>query len=174
MRLAVLSIAVLAVLAAACGKKEPGYFRDRAKGFSVVFPHDWEIKTDGLIGGTVVQALSPLEERGDLFRENVNISVENLSKDVGLRYYREMTFENIAKALGEFREIERNEFTLDGRKAVMTVFTHRAGALRLKVLLCLVVDRHRGYVLVCTATEKTYPALRESFFKIMRSLKLEG
>ncbi|MCU0846092.1 MAG: hypothetical protein MUC76_14350, partial [Spirochaetes bacterium] len=56
MRLAVLSIAVLAVLAAACGKKEPGYFRDRAKGFSVVFPHDWEIKTDGLIGGTVVQA----------------------------------------------------------------------------------------------------------------------
>ena len=67
-----------------------------------------------------------------------------------------------------------NEFTLDGRKAVMTVFTHRAGALRLKVLLCLVVDRHRGYVLVCTATEKTYPALRESFFKIMRSLKLEG
>ncbi|HSV96045.1 MAG TPA: hypothetical protein VLM75_03820 [Spirochaetota bacterium] len=170
----VFSIFMLAVFTATCGKKEPGYFRDRAKGFSVVFPDDWEIKTEGLLGATVVQALGPLEEKGDLFRENVNISVENLSKDVGLQYYREMTFDNIAKALSEFRETERTEFTLDGRKAVMTVFTHRAGALRLKVLLCLVVERHRGYVLVCTATEKSYPAFKETFFKIMRSLKLEG
>ncbi len=172
-RQVVLSIAMLAVLAAACGKKEPGYFRDRASGFSVVFPNDWEIKTYGLIGATVVQGLSPLEEKGDVFRENVNISVEKLSKDVGLPYYREITFDNIAKALSEFREIERNDFTLDGRKAVMTVFTHRAGALKLKVMLCLVVERHRGYVLVGTATEQSFPEYKGAFFKIIRSLKIE-
>lgn len=172
-RSALVSFIALAVLAAACGKKEPGYFRDRSKGFSVVFPNDWEIKTEGLLGATVVQALSPLEEKGDLFRENVNVSVEELSKDMGLSYYREITFENIARALGEFREIERNDFTLDGRKAVMTVFTHRSGALRLKVMLCLVVERHRGYVLVGTATEKSFPEYKPVFFRILRSMKLE-
>jgi hypothetical protein len=99
--------------------------------------------------------------------------VEELSKDVGLSYYREITFENIARALGEFREIERNDFTLDGRKAVMTVFTHRSGALRLKVMLCLVVERHRGYVLVGTATEKSFPEYKPVFFRILRSMKLE-
>ena len=173
-RAVVLVLAVSAVLAPACGKKEPGYFRDRARGFSMVFPEDWEIKTEGLLGATVVQALSPLEEKGDPFRENVNISVEDLPKDVGLQYYREMTFDNIAKALSEFRETERTEFRLDGREAVMTVFTHRAGALRLKVMLCLVVERHRGYVLVGTATEKSFPEYKAIFFKIMRGLKLKA
>ncbi|MDI9424173.1 MAG: hypothetical protein QM472_04980 [Spirochaetota bacterium] len=173
-RITLLSLVALAVMAMGCCKKEPGYFRDRSKGFSIVFPDDWEIRTKGLLGATVVQALSPLEEKGDPFRENINVSVEDLSKDVGLSYYREITFENMARALDEFRELERNDFKLDGRKAVMTVFSHRAGALRLKVMLCLVVERHRGYVLVGTATEKSFPEYKPIFFKIIRSMKLEG
>ncbi len=94
----VLVLSVSAVLAPCVREKGTGYFRDRARGFSVVFPEDWEIKTEGFSGhgGT---GLEPLEEKGDPFRENVNISVEDLPKDVGLQYYREMTFDNIAKAL---------------------------------------------------------------------------
>ena len=171
-RSALVSFIALAVLAAACGKKEPGYFRDRSKGFSVVFPNDWEVKTEGLLGATVVQALSPLEEKGVLFRENVNISVEELSKDVGLSYYREITFENIARALGEFREVERNDFTLDGRKAVMTVFTHRSGALRLKVMQPLWSS---GTAATCWWAPPPRRAFRiqAGVFRIPRSMKLE-
>ncbi|HPO46994.1 MAG TPA: hypothetical protein PK875_14500 [Spirochaetota bacterium] len=113
-RITLLPLVALAVMAMGCCKKEPGYFRDRSKGFSIVFPDDWEIRTKGLLGATVVQALSPLEEKGDPFRENINVSVEDLSKDVGLSYYREITFENMARALDEFRELERNHACADG------------------------------------------------------------
>ncbi len=55
----------------------------------------------------------------------------------------------------------------------MTVFTHRR-ARSAQGHAVPGGERHRGYVLVGTATEKSFSGVQGDIFKIMRGLKLKA
>ena len=62
-----------------------GKYTNKEKGFSVTFPKSWETKEG--VAGSVVASLSARESEGDNFRENVNVVIEDLPKEMTSEEY---------------------------------------------------------------------------------------
>ena len=60
--------------------------RYAAKGYTIAFPHKWDVPPSGSATGMV--ALSPQEGAADLFRENVIVVVDDLPEGATLDVYR--------------------------------------------------------------------------------------
>ena len=136
-----LVVALVVVLLPVSALAQSGFVRyeNEGLGFSVNYPGDWEYY-EGLMGTSFI-ALSPMESANDAFRENFNVTIEDLGGySISLDDYYTLGINQLAGAITDFKLIGGGDTVLAGRLAKLVVFTGTQGELELKWL--------QGYVLV--------------------------
>ncbi|MCX8122895.1 MAG: DcrB-related protein [Spirochaetes bacterium] len=159
------------VLLSGCARKEKGRYYNDEYGFSIVFPKYWEIQQKEM--GAVVIALSPEEGSKDDFRENVAITVENMTDNVTLEQYFELSQKNLKNYSKDYKLLYKNTTWLAKKPAMILGFTYSMSGLKLKVLQYYCLNNSKAYVITCTALPHSFGRYEESFLKIVRSFRFE-
>jgi hypothetical protein len=133
--------------------------------YSLQVPFGWEQRT---MGGTILW-LSPQEGPGDLFRENVNVTTENLPSPMTVGQYAVAATRSMAQMLQGFAVLEQGQTVLAGQPAHWMVYNHFMGQ-PLQVLVFFVVRGTTAYVLTCTASPPQFPLFRPRFSQIAATL----
>ena len=166
-----LAATFLAVAGASCKKSEPGRYVNREKGFSIVVPAEWDIEEKKM--NTDMIAVSPGESAEDTFRENFNVLVESLPKEMtldeyymkGMPLFKEFAREFIQHA-GGFEEIDGEKFRYD-------IVSHKMGPLRIKVLQYLYVKGKKGYLITFSAADDKFGNYEPMFKEVAKGFRFE-
>ncbi len=145
-------------------------YEDAAKHFSLLLPQKWEQRKDAM--GAAIIALRPVEGKKDAFRENVNVVVEPLNAKMNSKQYFDASQTVLAKAFSEFHLDKKGHSTIDHHDFYWSIFTHRLGTTRAKVLQYMTVDGTNGYVVTGSALPATFPKFLPQFETIARSLHI--
>jgi serine/threonine-protein kinase len=146
-------------------------YYNKDKGFSINLPSMWEVK-EGFMGTTVL-ALSPQENPSDQFRENINVVVAELPKKVALEDYVQANVTNMSRLLTDFQVHEKGQLILSNTDARWVIYSHRMGTLNIKVLVYVLVQGRRGYVITCSAAPEQFPKYKSKFEEIVQSFKFK-
>lgn len=147
-----------------------GKYVNKEKGFSITFPKNWETKEG--IAGAVVASLSPRESDSDNFRENVNIVIEDLPKDLTSEEYYQAGIVNLRK-VPEFKEEQKGKMSIDGKEAVWLIASHKSSNVSAKMIQYYVIKGKRAYVITGTALADTFGKYKPQFDQIAQSFKAE-
>lgn len=165
------SMMVLILLLSGCSGKEPGRYYNSRDNFSIKFPEEWE-NTEGFMG-TAVISRSLLENNADQFRENVNVVVEQLPREMSLDEYGAAGIQNLPRVITDFQEIENGATTINEHDAKWLMYSGRVGTIRLKCKQFYMVHNKRGYVITCSATPETYDSYKYTFDDVAMSFQFE-
>ncbi len=154
-----------------CSTKDPNRYYNTKHGFSIIFPKDWEIQESFM--GTSVISRSSLENEADQFKENINVVVEKLPKDMGLDEYLELNLSNMYKFLTDFKEIEKGSVELSDNDARWLIYTGQLGQLDMKALVYFTIKGMRAYVITCSSSPNSFEEYKDRFKEIVNSFQLE-
>ncbi len=144
-------------------------FVDKEKRFSITFPKTWNIKEN--VKGAAVMGFSPKENESDTFFENVNVVASQANLDgYDAQKYFQVNYGPLAELEG-FKELERGEITLEGKKAIWIIFTHHTSSLDAKALQYYLVRGTRGYVITGTGLSTSFDKYKPQFEQIARSFR---
>jgi len=146
-------------------------YEDTAKHFSLDLPKQWEQRKDAM--GAAIIALRPAEGKKDTFRENVNVVVEPLSAKMTAKQYFDASQGVLAKAFSEFHLEKKGHSMIDKHDFFWSIFTHRLGTTRAKVLQYMTVDGSNGYVVTGSALPATFPKFLPTFESIAKSVHIK-
>ncbi len=150
---------------------ESSRYYNKEAGFSISFPIDWE-KLEGFMGNVVI-GRSPLEGPTDRFRENVGVTVGDLSRRVTLEQEFQEGITLLAATFTDFKEYERGQLTIDNTEAKWLVYSRRNEQITVKVLMYCFIKGNRGYVIGGTTAPKAFDRYRGQFEEIAKSFKFE-
>lgn len=168
---------ILLILFSGCTQKEApaGYsiYTNSTYGVEINYPSDWE-KTEGFMG-TVVMFKSPLENDSDLFLENINIMVTELSPPIlSIADYKESIQSYLEQYITDYELIEMVDATLANTPAIKVVYTGRLGQSNLMQLQMVTVKNNKSYVISYTAEPDKYEKYLDKAEKVMASFKITG
>lgn len=144
-------------------------FVDKEKGFSITFPKIWNIKEN--VKGAAVMGFSPKESESDTFLENVNVVASQANLDgYDAQKYFQVNYGPLAELEG-FKEVERGETTIEGKKAIWIIFTHHTSSLDAKAVQYYLVRGARGYVITGTGLSTSFDKYKPQFEQIARSFR---
>ncbi len=146
-------------------------YEDSGKRFSISLPKGWEQRQDAM--GAAVIALRPMDNKKDSFRENVNVVVEPLNTKMTAKQYFDASQAVLAKAFTEFHLEKKGHSTIDSHDYYWSIFTHRLGTTRAKVLQYMTVDAKNGFVITGSALPATFPKFLPQFETIAKSFRIK-
>ena len=136
-------------------------YRHAAGGFALPLPDDWE-RLEGPSPGISLVALEP--ERGERFRANLVVTVEELAGGLDLEGWQASTDEHLPGALHGYLLLDREWTELNGRPVIRRLAHHarpETGSITMEQW-ALVVER-RGLTLTASASTLEYDALAAMF-----------
>ncbi len=139
--------------------------RDR---YTIQYPKNWEASEK--VNYVSAIFLSPLENDLDVFRENVNIVIQDLSEtplDGNLAKYTDVAIGQMQNAFKQnLMVVESRPMTLSGLPAYKFVYIGKnPGAPDIKNLHVWTIDGHKAYQI-------SYTAMRESFDKYLPQVRI--
>lgn len=171
MALVIVGLTTLALMAAPANKGKET-FTSREKGFTISLPGGWEQKKD--VMGAVIVAISPLEGPKDIFRENVNVVVEDLATPMSSKDYFNNSVRVLKQLFKDFKLEKQGVAKINNRDFHWSMFTHRLGEVKAKVLQYMVVNGKRAYVITCSATPDAFKHYQARFEESAKSFRFEG
>ena len=126
-----------------------------AYGIRIEYPSDWT-KNEQVMG-TVATFLSPQESASDIFKENVNVIVQDLStQPMTLEEYTELSVGQVEQFITDANILDSSVTTLDGTSAHKVVYTGKQGQYSLKWMQVWTIKDNTAYVLSYTAEANKY------------------
>ncbi|MGE5551993.1 MAG: hypothetical protein ACM3ZC_15890 [Bacteroidota bacterium] len=170
--LAVLGVmlAGLGPIMTAAGEVKRYYSRD--KSFSLELPGDWQVLED--ITGAAFAALSPPSGPADGYRENVSVVYEDLPAGETLAGYFARTQAALRTAGGDLQEHGSGRLVIDGVSAQWFAFTRRIGNANAMVILYMLLNQGRVYVISCSAAPDEFLSFGPLFEKMALSFRVES
>jgi hypothetical protein len=126
----------------------------------------------------IVAFISPAEDESDVFGENLNIVIENISaaSPISLNDYVNAGIENLKDGFQHLTIVQPpTEITIDGKPAMTVVYTGTSplhASLTGKILQVFTIKGDSGYILTFTSTPETYSTYAPTFEKILQSFKI--
>lgn len=145
-------------------------YRNEEYRFEIKYPSNW-IKKEQVMGSVVV-FLSPRESASDIFQENLNVMIQDLSTqpmtpeeylDLSLNQIRQITDSNI---------IDLSETTLVNSPAHKIVYTGKYNQHNLKWMQVWTIKNNKAYIITYTAEIDKYSDFLEIIQKMINSFKL--
>lgn len=133
--------------------------------------HGWEEKRHQLRSDRMW--LSPLEGSSDTFRENLNVTVEDIPAGM-------MIDEYVRKGMKDLNEMgfsitaDYEPTRINGCEARVAHIKRKIGDVELAVDSYVVLDGHHAYVISCMATAETYEEYRTKFEEMIETFSIEG
>lgn len=123
--------------------------------FELYFPNTWEVKENYM--ETKVMGLSPVVDEEDTFRENINVTTENLIGKQTLSNYKKAVQSSLKKSMPGIELIETDDdVQLGNRKAYSHVFQDYTTTQPYKFKQYYFISNSRAYALTFTAETDTY------------------
>lgn len=142
-------------------------------GYEISYPESWTKQQKG----TATFFLSPKENEKDLFQENVNVMVQDLSSQpMTLEDYTNLTRRQIIQALGSSAIISIKDLNFSGQEAKEIVYnmpknTMQGRNLNLKLRQVWFIKGYKAYLLTYTAESSEYDSDFETAKEIFDSFK---
>ncbi len=140
---------------------------------AIDYPSDWDVSEQ--VPGAIVAFLSPIESDSDIFRENLNIILQDLSDNpMTLDEYTALSLKQAEQLLTDFKLIESNAAALAGNPAHKIIYTATQGQYNLKVMQSYTIKNDVVYLLTYTAEVDGYQISLETAQQIIDSFRIVG
>ncbi|MFH1402606.1 MAG: PsbP-related protein [Patescibacteria group bacterium] len=137
------------------------------------YPDIYELQ-EGLMG-TVAVFLSPKESSTDLFQENLNVIVQDLSaQPMTLDEYNDLSLGQIETLITDSKIISSKKTTLAGKSAYEVIYTGRQGQYNLKWRQLWTAIDNKAYVLSYTSEINQFDNYFEVFDKMINSFEVSN
>lgn len=144
-------------------------YTDTTNNFKIKYSDKWAKQN---ING-VVAFLSPKENDKDNFQENVNIMVQDLSKQpLTLEEYTEITKKQITDNLGASAIVSLKDVTVSGQKAKELVYNMDYSGRKLKMKQYWFIKSNKAYVLTYTAEPSQFDKYESISTETIQSFSL--
>jgi serine/threonine-protein kinase len=166
-------IQVLLITLLSCSSINWLNYKDDNNKFSISYPETW----DKNINNGMVVFFTKKENQEDLFRDNINIIVQNLSNQpLTLEEYTNLTKQQVINEVGASAIQSTNDVILAGQKAKEMIYIIPKNPLRnqldLKIRQVWFIQNNKAYLLTYTAEKDKYEKYLQEVLKIDASFKL--
>ena len=147
-------------------------YRNQSYGVEISYPMDWDISED--FPGVVVIILAPQEDPKDMFRENLNILVQDLtSQPMTMDEYTQLSLAQFEQTVNKFKVIDPLYITnLSGMPAYRITYNQVQGKFKLIGSVAWTLIDNTAYVLTVTAGRKDYDKYEPIFNEMIKSFKI--
>lgn len=143
-------------------------YKDNINHFIVKYPEKWQTKTSV----NAVAFLSPREGEHDLFQENVNLMLQDLSQQpLTLERYTEITKKQIVDNLGSSAIVSLKSTTLSGQPAQEFIYNMNYQGRVLKIKQVWFIKGTIAYLFTYTAEPNKYDKYLDISTEIINSFK---
>jgi hypothetical protein len=163
-----------AIFLAGCGPEAPKSetYASQALGFSVTFPAEWAKTTGGL--GMDLALRPPDQADEETFRDVLFVHVERLADAMPLDDFFAVKAARGAKAMPDYKEIEKGAVKLNGQDARRLVWSYTHEETPVQTMAYFLVSGNRGYMIAGSARAERFSQRKAAFEGIMATLKVEG
>ncbi len=141
--------------------------------YSLYYPDSFDLDQTGQMGLDVV-LLSKQNSMNDLFRENINLMIQNLENTgIDLKQYVEISENQIKTVISEAHILESKRLTNNNKTFHRIVYTGKQEPYSLKWLQYYWVEKNKAYVLTLTCEVDQYDHYVKDGEKIINTFKLK-
>ncbi|WGD33697.1 hypothetical protein [Olleya sp. YS] len=143
--------------------------------FAINYPEDWSYSDNK--PNPMVQAVffSPeITQVKDQFRENVNLTVEDLkSVELNIQEYTKLALDQVEKQISSAKILNQSSTTISGLEARIIIWSADFGnGILLKLKQLYTISNGKAYVLTFSSTIAEYDEYSEIGDNILKSFKL--
>lgn len=151
--------------------QNPGWTPYYHQDYTIVYPSDWELDTSGQ-RNTTLFLFSPLADKKDTFRENINLIIQDLSQNpYTLDQYIKLTEDQISSMGGMY--LYKNERKKAGNRPFHhLVYSGNHSGFDLVFEQYIWVIHKEAFVLTFTCEEKTRDKYKDTGQKVLNSFRL--
>jgi hypothetical protein len=150
----------------------PDWQKLNGPNYSVQYPPDWELVESRQMG-TDFMLFSPLESDSDIFKENVNLLVQDLSGfNLDLDSYVQMSEKQLLAVITDPVIIESKRMKAGSSDYHKFLYTGKQGQFKLKFEQYVWVEDKKAYILTLTCEDEKYSDYRETGEAILNSFSL--
>lgn len=141
--------------------------------YSIEYPENWELNTSGQMGMSFI-LLSKQVSPEDLFRENINLIVQDLAgQNINLDRYVELSENQIKTMITNGHLLESTRHKENGLEFQKVIYTGDQGSYQLKFEQNYWIKNGKAYVLTLTGETDQFDLYKEVGEKIIKSFKLK-
>ena len=141
--------------------------------YSIQYPDNWELNTDKSMGTSFILFTEQTSSE-DKFRENINLSIQNLEGyNLNLDAYVAISEEQISKMVTNGIIFESKRLNTNNTEFQKVIFTGKQGLFQLKFVQYYFVKDEKAYVLTFTCEEIQYEKYKIIVEQILESFLLK-
>ena len=142
--------------------------------YFIQYPDDWQLDESGRMG-TVFVLFSPLSSSQDLFKENVNLLIQDISTyELNLDQYTEISEGQIKSMITDSKIIESKREHEGSDEFHKMIYTGRQGKFNLTFEQYFWVENGKAYVLTFTCEQERFSEFKELGESIMSSFLIKN
>ena len=144
----------------------------KTKNYSISYPSDWTVDQTNQMGTDFI-ILSQLTSESDLFSENVNLIVQDLTGyDLDLAAYTQLSIDQIKALITDAELISSEKINGAENDFQKVIYTGRQGQYQLKFEQYYLVENNKAYVLTLTCEIDQFDSYQKQGEQILNSFKL--
>lgn len=141
--------------------------------FAIQYPDTFDLDKSGQMGLSFI-LLSKQTSQQDLFRENVNLLIQNIAgKNIDLNKYVEISENQIKTMITNWNLIESKRLSENSKKFQRVIYTGKQGQFDLKWQQYYWVENKKAYVLTLTCEQNQYDNYVSVGEGIMKTFKIK-
>jgi hypothetical protein len=144
-------------------------FTDDLTKTHINYPSNWDFIENP---ATVFILMRPIEEQGQIFRENVNLII-NESQGLTLAEYLKAAQKQLATQLPNYKELEVSYVEFGGKKYARIIYQHNSNNLPLQVAYYLLIHKKKVYNLTCSSVQDSFDKYLPLFQEMMISFTID-
>jgi hypothetical protein len=154
------------MLAACMGTIDWLTYTDKVNHFNIQYPEEWAKQTVP----NAIAFLSPKENKNDVFQENVNLMLQDISQQpINIEQYTEITKKQITKNAGDSAIISLKSVVLAGQKSKELIYKVKYQGRDLKFKQYWFIKEQTVYLFTYTAEPDQYEKYEKTATEIIQS-----
>ena len=139
------------------------------EGFTIDHPENWEVNTKGEMGTKFI-LFSSLENPQDVFKENINLVVQDLTGyDIDLKGFVEISEQQVNTYVTDGKILESKKLSKENVAYHKLIYTGKQGVYELKFEQYFWVLESKAYILTFTCEESNYLIYKMIAERILKS-----
>jgi hypothetical protein len=141
--------------------------------YEISYAADWELSRNGQMGTDFI-LLSPQESSTDLFRENINLIIQNLpAKEMTLADYTELSEAQIKTLITQSKLLSSRRIQSTRGEYHRVEYQGEQGIYALHFVQHYFIRYQKAYVLTFTAEQKQYTRYRDQAERMLQSFYIK-
>lgn len=162
-------ILIMSLIVLTSQAQEMKTYTDEASKTSIQYPSNWEYQANPATSFILIR---PLEKEGQIFRENVNLII-NDGQGLELKEYVGAAKMQLKSQLPNYKVVSTDYIELGGKKYAQIIYQHDAQNLPLQVAYYILLHKGKSYNLTCSTTRDNFETYLPIFKKMVSSFTIE-